>query len=216
MWLNCVNFTIVETIRVGPSAFLLAKACTQPIELCDFDGNRLLVEPGTSIQLPVFAIHHDERFYDEPNSFRPERFQTVPSNELKKSGRFLPFGDGQRQCIGKSNESNQFNCIPLNKPISFSGQKFANYQIKLALVEIVRHYMITVNSKTTEPLIATSLDSLLTPITDIYLDFQRIDEKMDWNTQIIDTLSWEARKRNVLTEFRRLFAIFVSRASIII
>lgn len=53
-------------------------------------------------------------------------------------------------------------------------------QIKLALDEIVRHYSITVNSKTIEPVIASSLDSLLTPITDIYLDFKRIDEKIKW------------------------------------
>lgn len=116
MWLNCVNFTHrTETLRIGPSAFLLAKACTQPIELYDFDGTRLLVEPGTLIQLPVFAIHHDERFYDMPNSFRPERFQTLSLNELKKSGRFLPFGDGPRQCIGKLNEFERFKCISIKQ-----------------------------------------------------------------------------------------------------
>lgn len=93
----------IETIRIGPSAFLLAKNCTQPIELCDFDGKKLLVEPGTSIQLPIFAIHHDERFYDEPNSFKPHRFESQMPNELKKSGRFLPFGDGPRICLGKFN-----------------------------------------------------------------------------------------------------------------
>lgn len=60
--------------------------------------------------------------------------------------------------------------------LSFSGQKFAMFQIKLALVEIVRRYSITVNSMTTEPIIASSLDSLLTPITDIYLDFQRVGQ----------------------------------------
>lgn len=95
-----MSIFLSETIRIGPSAFLLAKNCTQPIELCDFDGKKLLVESGTSIQLPVYAIHHDERFYEDPNIFRPERFQSVSANELKKNGRFLPFGDGPRQCIG--------------------------------------------------------------------------------------------------------------------
>lgn len=93
-------FRVVETIRIGPSAFLLAKNCTQSIELDDFDGTKLIVEPGTSIQLPIFAIHHDKRFYDEPNSFKPERFESETVNELKKSGHFLPFGDGPRICLG--------------------------------------------------------------------------------------------------------------------
>lgn len=64
--------------------------------------------------------------------------------------------------------------------LSFLGQKFALYQIKLALLEIVRHYLITVNSKTTEPITASSLDSLLTPISPIYLDFQRIKNETNW------------------------------------
>lgn len=92
---------VLETIRISPSAFLLAKNCTQPIELFDFDDRKLLVEPGTSIQLPVFAIHHDQRFYDEPNSFKPERFESMASGEMNKSGIFLPFGNGPRICLGK-------------------------------------------------------------------------------------------------------------------
>lgn len=59
--------------------------------------------------------------------------------------------------------------------ISLLGQKFAVFQIKLALVKIIRYYSITVNSKTCEPVIASPFDSLLTPISDIYLEFQRID-----------------------------------------
>lgn len=107
-----IVFFLVETIRIGPSAFLLAKNCTQAIELCDFDGTKLLVEPGTSIQLPVYAIAHDDRFYDEPNSFKPQRFEFQPANELKKSGKFLPFGNGPRICLGKS-KSNQFDKVTL-------------------------------------------------------------------------------------------------------
>lgn len=96
--------------------------------MTDFDGKTVLIESGTSIQLPVYAIHHgtlvqkvdflsktsndmffttflylDERFYDAPNSFRPERFDLQSVNELKKRGQFLPFGDGPRQCLGKFN-----------------------------------------------------------------------------------------------------------------
>lgn len=98
----------IETMRISPSAFLLAKNCTQSIELTDFDGGKFVVEAGTSIQLPVYAIHHDERFYDEPNSFKPQRFEFQSSNELKKNGKFLPFGDGPRICLGKLFTLNQF------------------------------------------------------------------------------------------------------------
>lgn len=40
--------------------------------------------------ISIFAIHHDARYYPEPEEFHPERFsQPIPS------GAFLPFGDGK-------------------------------------------------------------------------------------------------------------------------
>lgn len=95
------SLIIVETLRISPSPFLLAKNCTKPIELIDVDGTKLMVEHGTSIQLPVFSIHHSDRIYPNPNAFDPDRFDAVSLNELKKNGLFLPFGDGPRICLGK-------------------------------------------------------------------------------------------------------------------
>lgn len=36
------------------------------------DGHR--VRRGTSVVIPIYAIHHDERFWDRPEEFPPERF----------------------------------------------------------------------------------------------------------------------------------------------
>lgn len=93
---------------------MLAKTCTQPIELLDHDDKAVLIETGTSIQLPVYAIHHDERFHDAPNSFRPERFELQSVNELKKQSQFLPFGDGPRQCFGEKEKKIVSNFALLN------------------------------------------------------------------------------------------------------
>lgn len=156
---------------------MLAKSCTQPIELSDYDGKTVLIETGTSIQLPVYAIHHDERFFDAPNSFQPERFELQSANDLKKRSQFLPFGDGPRQCFGKKKRINGSNFEPLmdiDAKISILGKKLGMLQMKVGLVNILRHYTIRVNPKTIEPIVASQLDSLLTPINDIYLDFQRI------------------------------------------
>jgi cytochrome P450 family 6 len=50
--------------------------------------------------IPVLGLHHDEKYYPDPDRFDPERF-----NEEEKVKRppyvYLPFGDGPRICIGK-------------------------------------------------------------------------------------------------------------------
>jgi cytochrome P450 len=50
--------------------------------------------------IPVYALHHDPKYYPEPERFDPERF-----NEDEKANRhryvYLPFGEGPRICIGK-------------------------------------------------------------------------------------------------------------------
>jgi cytochrome P450 len=49
--------------------------------------------------IPVLALHHDTKYYPEPERFDPERF-----NEDEKAKRhqyvYLPFGEGKRICIG--------------------------------------------------------------------------------------------------------------------
>jgi cytochrome P450 len=50
--------------------------------------------------IPVMALHHDPKYYPEPERFDPERF-----SEEEKQKRthyvYLPFGEGPRICIGK-------------------------------------------------------------------------------------------------------------------
>jgi cytochrome P450 family 6 len=60
-----------------------------------------MVEKGTKILIPVMALHHDPKYYPDPERFDLERFSEV---EKKKRPHFsyLPFGEGPRICIGKS------------------------------------------------------------------------------------------------------------------
>lgn len=49
--------------------------------------------------VPVYALHHDPKYYPQPHKFIPERF----AEENKKSfveRPYLPFGEGPRACIG--------------------------------------------------------------------------------------------------------------------
>lgn len=54
-------------------------------------GTNFVIEKGMPVMIPVNAVHHDSRYYYDPELFNPDRFS---SEELKKRPHysFLPFG----------------------------------------------------------------------------------------------------------------------------
>lgn len=58
------------------------------------------IRTGTTVIIPVHAIHHDERFWERPEEFDPTRF--LPGAGKTHRSSFLPFGGGRRVCIGQS------------------------------------------------------------------------------------------------------------------
>ena len=45
-------------------------------------------------------MHRDERFYDDPLEFRPDRWTGNLEEELPDHA-FIPFGGGRRTCVGR-------------------------------------------------------------------------------------------------------------------
>jgi len=57
------------------------------------------IKAGTSIAIPIYAIHRHLKRWRNPNVFDPMRF--APENEAKISRyQYMPFGAGPRICIG--------------------------------------------------------------------------------------------------------------------
>jgi cytochrome P450 len=81
-----------ETLRVRPVADSVARKLAAPLEL---GGYRL--PAGTFITASIRGVQSAPKFYPEPHRFRPERFlgRAAPYT-------FIPFGGGDRRCIGAS------------------------------------------------------------------------------------------------------------------
>ncbi|XP_064109319.1 cytochrome P450 9e2-like [Macrobrachium nipponense] len=85
-----------ETLRMYSPAHFTERQCTKEYKL---PGTDVVIAPKTVVSIPIHSIHHDERYWSDPEEFRPERFMPENAGEIK-SGTYIPFGVGPRNCIG--------------------------------------------------------------------------------------------------------------------
>jgi cytochrome P450 len=86
---------INESLRLYPAAYLLARTSIAPCTIGGYD-----FPTGTTILMSQWVTHRDARFFDDPDSFRPERWLDGLMARLP-AGAYFPFGDGPRRCIGQ-------------------------------------------------------------------------------------------------------------------
>ncbi len=82
---------IKETLRLYPSAAFFARDASDAIEVKD-----VKIEKGDALFFPVYSLHRNEKLWDEPSQYRPDRFLGAPPPR----GQYIPFGAGPRICIG--------------------------------------------------------------------------------------------------------------------
>lgn len=90
-YIQCI---INETLRLFPAGPLLVPH--EPSEACIIGG--FDVARGTIVMVNAWAIHRDPMIWDDPLSFKPERFEKM--GNVNEGCRFIPFGMGRRQCPG--------------------------------------------------------------------------------------------------------------------
>lgn len=85
-----------EAMRMYPAVGFLMRKCTT--KNYTFPEIGLTIDEGVKIIIPIQAFHRDERFFQDPDVYNPERFTDAQDMKTKY---FLPFGEGPRACIGE-------------------------------------------------------------------------------------------------------------------
>lgn len=85
-----------ETLRLYPSVpFLMRKAARD----YKIPNSNVTLDKGTGVQVILYALHRDPKYFENPLQFDPERF-TPEAKEKIIPYSYLPFGVGPRNCIG--------------------------------------------------------------------------------------------------------------------
>lgn len=93
--LRYTEMVFKESLRFCPPAWTLNKRT--PVEDVELGGYRL--RKGSGVFIMPYVMHHLERYFPDPFQFDPQRF--APENEAGiERYTFLPFGGGERICIG--------------------------------------------------------------------------------------------------------------------
>src|SRR5947209_90028 len=94
--LRYCEWIVKESMRLYPPAWGVGRAAVRD---CEVGGYR--IPEGMQIFTFQWVVQRDARWYDEPESFRPERWREEVAARLPKFA-YFPFGGGPPQCIGNS------------------------------------------------------------------------------------------------------------------
>ncbi|CAH6945369.1 steroid 17-alpha-hydroxylase/17,20 lyase [Phodopus roborovskii] len=90
--------TIREVLRIRPVApMLIPHRANTDLSIGEFS-----IPKFTPVIINLWALHHNEKEWDQPDRFMPERFlDPTGSHLVTPSLSYLPFGAGPRSCIGE-------------------------------------------------------------------------------------------------------------------
>ena len=83
-------------MRIEPTVSAIPRYITEDVEL---DG--MLLKAHSAVLLPIYTLHHDPRWWSDPERFDPTRFSAENEEKIPKYV-YMPFGGGPRICIGNN------------------------------------------------------------------------------------------------------------------
>jgi cytochrome P450 len=94
--LKYADMAVTESMRLYPPAYVIGRQATRATEIAGQS-----IKPRDIFIAPTWTVHRDRRWFEEPEAFRPERWEGDFAQRLPRFA-YFPFGGGPRQCIGNS------------------------------------------------------------------------------------------------------------------
>lgn len=138
MSLTYLDAVICETLRLYPPVLRVDRHSNSDVTL---ESTGTFIPKGSPIVIPIYAIHHLEEFYPQPEVFKPDRFLPQNKDQLIPYT-WLPFVTGPRNCVG---------------------MRFALLEAKLTLCRLLLQFKFVKSDKTSVPIDLSSTTVLLNP-----------------------------------------------------
>lgn len=91
--LRTIDQVVKESLRLFPPIHAGNRGARCPVELGGYD-----VPEGSRVMLSIYLTHRDPDLWRDPDIFDPSRFDRA--SQPPPAFAYLPFGGGQRNCIG--------------------------------------------------------------------------------------------------------------------
>lgn len=144
-----LHLVSTETIRMYNPTYVLSRVAVEDYQVPE---SELIIKKGTKIIIPLCAIHHDARYYYDPQTFDPSRFLPEEVNKLP-SFSFLPFGEGPRTCFAS---------------------RMGTLMTKLGIATIIKNFEISLPNDATYPLLIDNGNTLIASYHPLKCYFNRI------------------------------------------
>jgi len=87
---------VTEAMRLYPPAWIVGRRA-----IAEFAIGEYVAPPRTIMIMSPYILHHDARYYADPDRFHPDRWTAEFKATLPQFA-YFPFGGGPRRCIGES------------------------------------------------------------------------------------------------------------------
>jgi cytochrome P450 len=82
-----------EALRLYPPAWAVFRRAGRKARLGDYR-----VDEGSAVIMPQWSIHRSDRYFDDPRTFDPDRWERRNPNNVPA---YFPFSSGPHACVGK-------------------------------------------------------------------------------------------------------------------